>query len=131
MTEPPARRRSPGTASHVRGHPAPGGDRPGVLVLAAGVGLAVLGYQRFAGNDVEGSIGAYRVLDDQTVSVTISVTRKDPSRPASCIVRARSRDGARPAARGADPAVRIKTVQVTTTVASGGGRSSATSTAAG
>lgn len=91
----------------------------GVLVLAAGVIIAVFGYQRLAGNDVEGSIGAYKVLDDQTVSVTISVTRKDPSRPVSCIVRARSKDGAETGRREIlIPPSESKTVQVTTTVKS-------------
>lgn len=91
----------------------------GAVVLAAGVVVAVLGYQRFEGNDVEGSIGAYQVLDDHTVSVTISVTRKDPARPASCIVRARSRDGAETGRREIlVPPSEAKTVQVTTTVSS-------------
>ncbi len=53
----------------------------GVLVLALGIVVAVVGYQRFEGNDVEGTIAAYQVVDDQTVSVTISVTRKNPSQP--------------------------------------------------
>ena len=66
----------------------------GVLALALGIIVATIGYQRFEGNDVEGKIAAYQVVDDQTVSVTISVTRKNPSRPVYCIVRARSRDGA-------------------------------------
>ena len=62
---------------------------------------------------------AYQVVDDSTVSVTISVTRKDPSRPASCIVRARSRDGAETGRREVlIPPSESKTVQVTTTVAS-------------
>ncbi len=107
------------------GHRAPAATRRriaialGALVLAAGVVVAVLGYQRFEGNDVEGSIGAYEVLDDQTVSVTISVTRKDPARPASCIVRARSRDGAETGRREIlIPPSESKTVQVTTTVKS-------------
>lgn len=120
MTQPPAlppesrygRRASPVTRRRVA-------IALGVLVLAAGVVVAVVGYQRFEGNDVEGSIGAYRVLDDNTVSVTISVTRKDPSRPASCIVRARSRDGAETGRREVlVPPSESKTVQVTTTVAS-------------
>jgi hypothetical protein len=66
----------------------------GTLVTAALIGGAAAGYQRFEGNDVEGTMVAYQVLDDQTVAVTISVTRKDPSVPAVCIVRARSKDGA-------------------------------------
>jgi hypothetical protein len=53
------------------------------------------------------------------VSITISVTRKDPATPEVCIVRARSRDGAETGRReilvGASQA---KTVQVTTTVKS-------------
>ena len=64
------------------------------LVTAGLIGGAAAAYQRFEGKDVEGTMGAYEVLDDQTVSVTISVTRKDPSKPAVCIVRARAQDGA-------------------------------------
>lgn len=91
----------------------------GVLVLALGVLVAVLGYQRFEGNDVEGEIAAYQVVDDSTVSVTISVTRKDPARPVHCIVRVRSRDGAETGRREllVGPSDQ-KTVQVTTTVKS-------------
>ena len=69
--------------------------------------------------DVEGETATFTVLDDQTVEITISVTRKDPSRPAVCIVRARSYDGAETGRRevlvGPSEA---KTVQVTTTVKS-------------
>ncbi|WP_197376689.1 DUF4307 domain-containing protein [Mycolicibacterium baixiangningiae] len=64
-----------------------------VLVVAAGVVLAIVASQRFSGQDVKGELGAYRLIDDQTVEVTVSVTREDPSRPAVCIVRARSLDG--------------------------------------
>lgn len=90
----------------------------GAAVLAA-LAVAVLSYQRFEGNDVEGETAAYQVIDDRTVSVTISVTRKDPARPVVCIVRARSYDGAETGRReivvGPSSA---KTVQVTTTVSS-------------
>lgn len=91
----------------------------GALVTAALIGVAVVAYQRFEGNDVEGKMGAYDVLDDQTVSVTISVTRKDPSRPAVCIVRARSKDGAETGRREVlvEPA-EAKTVQLTAIVKS-------------
>jgi hypothetical protein len=89
------------------------------LVVALGLAVARLGYQRFEGNAVEGETAAFEVLDDQTVSITISVTRKDPATPVVCIVRARSRDGAETGRReilvGASQA---KTVQVTTTVKS-------------
>lgn len=64
-----------------------------LLVLAAGVGVAVIGYQKLGSSEVEGELNAYRLIDDQTVDVTIGVTRSDPSRPVVCIVRARSKDG--------------------------------------
>jgi uncharacterized protein (DUF58 family) len=91
----------------------------GVLVLALGIIVAVIGYQRFEGTDVEGTIAAYQVVDEQTVSVTISVTRKNPSQPVHCIVRVRSRDGAETGRREVlvGPSDQ-KTVQVTTTVKS-------------
>ena len=50
-----------------------------VVIVVAGVALAFVGYQLLGGN---------------TVEITISVTREDPSRPVVCIVRARSVDGA-------------------------------------
>ena len=64
-----------------------------VLMLAAGIAIAVIASQRLGTGDVKGELGGYRLLDDETVQVTISVTRDDPSRPVVCIVRARSIDG--------------------------------------
>ncbi|WP_319435531.1 DUF4307 domain-containing protein [Mycobacterium sp. RTGN5] len=91
----------------------------GVLVLAAGVVLALIAYQRFEGNDVEGTIATYQVIDDQTVSVTISVTRKNPSQPVHCIVRVRSHDGDETGRREIlVPPSQAATVQVTTLVKS-------------
>jgi hypothetical protein len=89
------------------------------LAVAAGVAVAAIAYQRFEVTAVEGDIGAFDVLDDQTVSVTISVTRNDPAIPAVCIVRARSRDGAETGRREIliEPS-EAKTVQVTANVAS-------------
>ncbi len=91
----------------------------GALVTAALIGGAVAAYHRFEGKDVEGKMAAYEVLDDQTVAVTISVTRKDPSTPAVCIVRARARDGAETGRREilVEPA-EAKTIPVTTVVKS-------------
>jgi Domain of unknown function (DUF4307) len=86
------------------------------LVLAAGVVIAVLASQRF-GTDVKGELGGYRIVDDETVSVTISVTRDDPSRPVVCIVRARSIDGSETGRREVlVPPSTQATVQVTTIV---------------
>ena len=64
-----------------------------IVVVAAGLALALLSYQRMGRADVEGTLAGYRLIDNQTVSVTISVTRKDPSRPVDCIVRVRAKDG--------------------------------------
>ena len=89
------------------------------LAIAVGLAVATIGYQRFTGSDVDGKLAAYEVLDNRTVSVTISVTRKDPATPVVCIVRARSKDGAETGRREilVGPA-EAKTVQVTTTVTS-------------
>jgi len=59
------------------------------------------------------------VIDNETASVTISVTRSDPSRPVDCIVRVRSKDGSETGRREVlVPPSGQATVQVTTTVKS-------------
>lgn len=63
------------------------------LVLVAGVAIAAIAYSRLGTAEVEGEIGGYRVLDDATVEVTLSVTREDPAQPVVCIVRGRAYDG--------------------------------------
>jgi hypothetical protein len=79
----------------------------------------VVGYQRLGTSDVKGSLAGYRVIDDQTAAITISVTRSDPSRPVDCIVRVRSKDGSETGRRELlVPASQAATVQVTTTVKS-------------
>jgi hypothetical protein len=90
-----------------------------VLVVAAGVLVAVIGYQRLGTSDVAGSLAGYRVIDDETASVIISVTRSDPSRPVDCIVRVRAKDGSETGRREVlVPPSEAATVQVTTTVKS-------------
>ncbi len=64
-----------------------------VLVLVAGVVVAIVASQRLGSGDVQGELGGYQLVDDETLSLTIKVTRADPSRPAVCIVRARAIDG--------------------------------------
>lgn len=90
-----------------------------VVVAAVGVVVAVVGYQRLGRSDVTGTLAGYRLIDDQTVSVTISVTRKDPSRPVDCIVRVRAKDGSETGRREVlvTPSSQA-TVQVTTIVKS-------------
>jgi hypothetical protein len=90
-----------------------------VVVVAVGVVVAVIGYQRLGRSDVEGTLAGYRLIDPQTVSVTISVTRKDPSRPVDCIVRVRAKDGSETGRREVLVAPSTQaTVQVTTVVKS-------------
>lgn len=88
-----------------------------VLVVVAGVIVAIVASGRFGNPEVEGELGGYRLIDDRTVEVTISVTRADPSRPVVCIVRARSIDGSETGRRELlVPPSTSPTVQVTTTV---------------
>jgi hypothetical protein len=88
-----------------------------VLVLAIGVGIAVIASQRLGTGEVKGELGGYQLVDDETVRVTITVTRDDPSRPVVCIVRARSIDGSETGRREVlVPPSSQKTVQVTTVV---------------
>ena len=90
-----------------------------LLVVAAGTVVAVVGYQRLGTSDVAGSLAGYQVIDNETASVTISVTRSDPSRPVDCIVRVRSKDGSEAGRREVlVPPSGQATVQVTTTVKS-------------
>jgi Domain of unknown function (DUF4307) len=89
------------------------------LVVVAGTAIAVVGYQRLGTGKVSGSLAGYQVIDDQTASVTISVTRADPSRPVDCIVRVRSKDGSETGRREVlVPPSDQATVQVTTTLKS-------------
>ena len=64
-----------------------------LFIVAAGVAIALIGFQRLGSGDVKGELSGYRLIDDETVEVTISVTRKDPTQQVVCIVRARSLDG--------------------------------------
>jgi hypothetical protein len=90
-----------------------------VLVVAAGTVVAIVGYQRLGKSDVAGSLAGYQLIDNETASVTISVTRSDPSRPVDCIVRVRSKDGSETGRREVlVPPSGQATVQVTTTVKS-------------
>jgi len=65
-----------------------------LVVVAAGVALALVAFQRLGTGEVKGELGGYELIDDETARVTISVTRKDPSKSVVCIVRTRSINGA-------------------------------------
>ena len=58
-----------------------------------GLGVAWIGYQNLSATPVSGEQLAFTLVDDSTVSIRFDVTRDDPSRPAVCILRARSFDG--------------------------------------
>ena len=89
------------------------------LVLLAGVVIAIVASQRLGRGDVQGELGGYQLVDDETLSVTIKVTRADPSRPVVCIVRARSIDGSETGRREVlVPPSSQDTVTVTTIVKS-------------
>jgi hypothetical protein len=88
-----------------------------VAVLVVGIVIAVIASHRLGTGEVKGELGGYRLIDDETVEVTVNVTRDDPSRPVVCIVRARSIDGSETGRREVlVPASTQKTVQVTAVV---------------
>ena len=90
-----------------------------VLVLLAGVAVAIVASQRLGRGDVQGELGGYQLVDGETLSVTIKVTRSDPSRPVVCIVRARAIDGSETGRREVlVPPSSQDTVTVTTVVKS-------------
>ena len=81
--------------------------------------VAIVASQRLGSGDVQGELGGYQLVDDETLSVTIKVTRADPSRPVVCIVRARSIDGSETGRREVlVPPSSQDTVTVTTIVKS-------------
>ena len=90
-----------------------------VLILAMGVGIAMVAYLQIGAGPVKGTLAAYQVIDDETATVTISVYRTDPSQPVQCIVRVKSKDGSETGRREVlVPAANQHTVQVTTTLKS-------------
>jgi hypothetical protein len=65
----------------------------GVLVVLAGLAVAWVGYRNLGPRPIEGQTVAAHVVDDRTMSVTFSMTRRDPSRPVSCEVRVTDKHG--------------------------------------
>ena len=49
-----------------------------VLVLAIGVGIAVIASQRLGTGAVKGELGGYQLVDDETVQVTTAVKASRP-----------------------------------------------------
>lgn len=86
-----------------------------ILVVIAGLIVAWVGYKSLSDAPVSGSGTGYEIVDDSTVDVQFTVTRSDPSKPAACVVRARSKDGAETGRRevlippSQDSAIGVKT----------------------
>ncbi len=64
-----------------------------VGVVLLGVAVAWLGYNKFASKDIAAETVQYVIVDDSRIDLRFKVTREDPSEPAVCIVRSRSKDG--------------------------------------
>jgi hypothetical protein len=70
-----------------------------LLAVLAGLVVAVIGYHNLGSTPVRGEALGFTLLDGNPdpgtygVRLRLNVIRDDPSRPAVCIVRARSRDG--------------------------------------
>ncbi|WP_051133374.1 DUF4307 domain-containing protein [Nocardia paucivorans] len=64
----------------------------GVVVVAAGIGVAYLGWTKFGPEEIGSEQLGYTVLDDSTIRVRIKVTRADPSKAVVCVLRAMDQD---------------------------------------
>lgn len=64
-----------------------------LAAVVLGLAIAYVGYRQFGPQELEGEQVTYNLVDESTLEITMAVTRKDPSRAAVCIVRARSADG--------------------------------------
>ncbi|MGS2806442.1 DUF4307 domain-containing protein [Nocardia sp. MW-W600-9] len=91
----------------------------GIGVLAAGLGVAYLGFQKYGPKAIETEQLGYVVVDDSTLTVRMKVTRDNPEQPVVCFVRAMDRDSAEVGRREVlVPGSDSTSVQVTTTVKS-------------
>ncbi|MFT3899400.1 MAG: DUF4307 domain-containing protein [Gordonia sp. (in: high G+C Gram-positive bacteria)] len=90
------------------------------LVIAAGIGLAAIGFAKFGNPEVSGEGTGYFVTGPDTVDVQFTVTRSDPSKPVACVIRARALDGSEIGRRevlipaGTAPQVGVRTALRTT-----------------
>jgi hypothetical protein len=65
-----------------------------LLAALAGLAIAVVGYRNLGSTPIRTEVLGFTLGPDNAVQLRLTVLRDDPSRPAVCIVRARSRDGA-------------------------------------
>ena len=64
-----------------------------LLAVLAGLAIAVIGYRNLGTTPIRTETLGFTLLTGNAVQLRLTVIRDDPSRPAVCIVRARSRDG--------------------------------------
>lgn len=64
-----------------------------LLAVLAGLAIAVIGYRNLGTTPIRTETLGFTLLTGNVVQLRLTVIRDDPSRPAVCIVRARSRDG--------------------------------------
>ncbi|WP_164860574.1 DUF4307 domain-containing protein [Rhodococcus sp. X156] len=63
-----------------------------VAALVFGALIALLLYRSFGSSPISSESTGYQTLDDSSISVTFTVTRDDPAKPAVCVVRALTTD---------------------------------------
>ncbi|MDR7302715.1 hypothetical protein JOF55_002896 [Haloactinomyces albus] len=56
-------------------------------------GASIIGYNNLGNPPIDANRLTYRALDDNSLRITLEVRRDSPSRPAVCVVRAKSLDG--------------------------------------
>ncbi|MBO0855451.1 MAG: DUF4307 domain-containing protein [Nocardia sp.] len=89
----------------------------GIGVVIAGLIVAYVGYRQFGSKDIDPNQLGYTVVDDSTVSVHFTLTRKHPDRPVVCLVRGMDADGGEIGRRELlIPGSGNGTVELTTTV---------------
>ncbi|MFN2479061.1 MAG: DUF4307 domain-containing protein [Pseudonocardiaceae bacterium] len=64
-----------------------------LLAVLAGLAIAVIGYRNLGTTPIRTETLGFTLLTGNAVQLRLTVIRDEPSRPAVCIVRARSRDG--------------------------------------
>ncbi len=63
------------------------------MALLVGLTVAVLGYRNLADSPIDGQRLSFTLRDESSMEIRFEITRKDPSQPGVCLVRARSLDG--------------------------------------
>jgi hypothetical protein len=65
-----------------------------LLAVLTGLAVAMIGYRNLDTAPIRSEVLGFTLMQGNAVQLRLTVIRDDPSHPAVCIVRARSRDGA-------------------------------------